>query len=93
MPVVASLLLAALLGAPTAAGPAVDPRPAPVAAASAASVAVTRATEPVAAEPSAPPAPPAPADVTPAAAAPGVRTLADQSGTAATGPRAPPLSA
>ncbi|MET8151048.1 hypothetical protein ACIBSW_26800 [Actinoplanes sp. NPDC049668] len=96
MPFVASLLLAALLGAPNTAALTVDPRPVPIAAASAASaasVAVTKATEPLAAEPTAPPSPVAPAAGTPAAASPGVRALADQSGTAATGPRAPPLSA
>jgi hypothetical protein len=86
LPFVASLFLAALLGAPTAAVPAVEPVPISVAAQSAISVsAAPAADEPVA---------PVPADepvlAAQAAALPDSPALRDQAVRAALAPRAPP---
>jgi hypothetical protein len=93
LPLVASLFLAALLGAPTA--PALDPLPAPVTVLAAAppTTSTTTAIEPTAAEPV--PAPPASAPAVEAATVtyPAARVLLDRSGTAAGAPRAPPFSA
>lgn len=93
LPFVASLFLAALLGAPTMAGPTLDPLPAPVAVFAAAPATNTTAAEPVAAEPALPLPPAAPADDLPAPSLPDARVLADQASTAAAAPRAPPFSA
>jgi hypothetical protein len=91
LPLVASLFLAALLGAPAvAATPALDPLPARVTVLAAAAPTSTTATEPTAAEPA--PAP-APAADTTTVAYPAARVLLDRSGTAAGAPRAPPFSA
>ena len=90
LPLVVSLFLAALLGAPTA-GPATDPLPVPVTAAAAAApeapapapvVVETISTEPAA-------APATPAQPVRLATLP----LTDQVSTAATGPRGPPATA
>jgi hypothetical protein len=91
LPLVVSLFLAALLGAPTTAGPATDPLPVPVTAAAAAAPAAP-APAPVVAETITlePPA-------APATAAQPVRlatlALTEQVSTAATGPRGPPATA
>jgi hypothetical protein len=92
LPFVASLFLAALLGLPGTPAPAIDPLPVPVVAAVAAAPAsATSVASPVEA-PVAEPVAPSVAAV-PAVVDPGVQTLADQVGTAASGPRAPPFSA
>ena len=88
LPLVVSLFLAALLGAPTAAGPVTDPLPAPVNAAAVAAPA-SQAPAPVVAEPirtEPPAAPAAPERPAPLAAPP----LTDQVSIVATGPRGPP---
>jgi len=92
LPFVASLFLAALLGAPTVAGPVLDPLPAPVAVLAAAPVTSSTAAEPVAAEPALPP-PAVPVDDLSTPSFPGARVLADQASAAAAAPRAPPFSA
>jgi hypothetical protein len=88
LPLVVSLFLAALLGAPTSAGPIGDPLPAPVTAAAVAAPAtqtsVQAVTEPTVAEPAA--APPAPAGPVLIAAP----LLTEQINTAAAAPRGPP---
>jgi hypothetical protein len=91
LPLVVSLFLAALLGAPTAAGPVLDPLPVPATAAAAATQAAP-ATAPavpeeiVAQPPIAPAAPAQPVSF----AAP---LLTDQVSTAAAAPRGPPATA
>lgn len=91
LPLVVSLFLAALLGTPTAAGPATDPLPVPVTAAVAAAPVATAPApvlvEETVAEPPAPPA--APAQPVLVAAS----VLTDQVGTAAAAPRGPPRTA
>ena len=90
LPLVVSLFLAALLGAPTAAGPVTGPLPVPAAAASAARATPTAtavaAVEIVTSPPAAPAAPAGPVLI----AAP---LLADQVSTTAGGPRGPPATA
>ncbi len=89
LPLVVSLFLAALLGAPTATGPVTDPLPVPVAAAAAP---VTAAPAPVVVEqiiaepPALPVAPSQPVRPT-------APLLTDQVSTTATAPRGPPLTA
>jgi hypothetical protein len=91
LPLVVSLFLAALLGAPAAAGPVTDPLPVPVTAAAAAAPAAP-APAPVVAEmiSTEPPAVPA-APVRPVPFA--TPLLSDQVSTAATAPRGPPATA
>jgi len=84
LPFVASLLLAALLGAPPVTPPAAEPLPV------AAAVQSDRAAEPVAAEPVADTPAPTPAQVVPAVLAPEPPALVDQAVRAARTPRAPP---
>jgi hypothetical protein len=87
LPFVASLFLAALLGAPTTAAPAIKPLPISVAARSASSPATAPAAdEPVTAAPAAAPVLAAPAAVLPESPA-----LREQAVRAALAPRAPPL--
>ncbi|MGW4943023.1 hypothetical protein ACWEOZ_15740 [Actinoplanes sp. NPDC004185] len=90
LPLVVSLFLAALLGAPTAAGPVTDPLPAPVMAAAAAAPAAPAPAplpeEIVTDPPAAATAPAGPVRL----AAP---LLTDQVSTAATAPRGPPHTA
>jgi hypothetical protein len=91
LPLVVSLFLAALLGAPTAAGPVIDPLPAPVTAAAAAAPVAPAPAQPAPEETVAEP------PVTSAAPAGPVRLaaplLTDQVSTAATAPRGPPHTA
>jgi hypothetical protein len=88
LPLVVSLFLAALLGAPTAAGPVADPLPAPVTVAAVAAPAAHApapvVVEAIVAEP--PAAPAAPVRPVPLA----VPLLTDQVNAVATGPRGPP---
>lgn len=91
LPLVVSLFLAALLGTPTATGPATDPLPVPVTAAAAAAPAAAAPTpvlveETVAEPPAAPAAPARPVLL----AAP---LLTDQVNAAAAAPRGPPATA
>ena len=88
LPLVVSLFLAALLGAPSAAGPVTDPLPVPVTAAAVAapatSATASAVVETITTEP--PVAPAAPAQPVRLAAP----LLTDQVSTAATAPRGPP---
>ncbi|GAA3350902.1 hypothetical protein GCM10020358_78560 [Amorphoplanes nipponensis] len=91
LPLVVSLFLAALLGAPTAAGPAGDPLPAPVTAAAAAAPAAAAVPPLVVEETDAEPTVAAPAPARPVR--PAATVLTDQISTAATAPRGPPATA
>jgi hypothetical protein len=91
LPLVVSLFLAALLGAPTAAGPVTDPLPVPITAAAAAAPAASAPDQVVVETISTQP------PVVPAAPAGPVLVatplLIDQVSTAATAPRGPPTTA
>ena len=91
LPLVVSLFLAALLGAPTAAGPVTGPLPAPVTAAAAAAPAAPAPAPPVPEENVTDPPVAAQAPAGPVRLA--TPLLTDQVSTAATAPRGPPATA